>query len=105
MGVPIVSKQSLQTTPKTMNKLLFLLAAVIAVQQAYVLDSTYNPDQRLQTILDGLAGFDNEPFVKRSDGMLAPAMMSRHFSLLSRYGGAQGGHFDGGRMNGFGKRK
>merc|ERR1712110_20716 len=105
MGVPSVSKKTYNTQIRIMNKLLFLFAAVIAVQQAYVLDSGYNPDQRLQTILDGWPGLDGETFVKRSDGMLAPAMMSRHFSLLSRYGGARGGHFDSGRMNGFGKRK
>merc|ERR1712178_223715 len=79
----------------------------IAVQNAYVLDAgNYNPEQRLQYIIDGLAGdFGSDNLVKRADGMLAPAMMSRHFSLLSRYGGVKGGHFDSGRMAGFGKRK
>ena len=91
-----------------MNKsILFLLAAVIAIQNAYVMDAgNYNPEQRLQYIIDSLGGdFDTDNLVKRADGMLAPAMMSRHFSLLSRYGGVRGGHFNDGRMGGFGKRK
>merc|ERR1711936_5411 len=90
-----------------MNKtVIFLLAAVIAVQHAYVLESgNYNPEQRLQYIIDSLGDFESDNLVKRADGMLSPAMMSRHFSLLSRYGGVKGGHFDTGRMNGFGKRK
>ena len=92
-----------------MNKIILLfLVAVVAVQtHAYVLDNQgpYNPDQRLQYIIDSMGDFDQDSMVKRADGMLSPAMMSRHFSLLSRYGGVKGGHFDSGRMAGFGRRK
>ena len=92
-----------------MNKIILLfLVAVVAVQaHAYVLDTQgpYNPEQRLQYIIDSMGDFDQDSMVKRADGMLSPAMMSRHFSLLSRYGGVKGGHFDSGRMAGFGKRK
>ena len=92
-----------------MNKIILLfLVAVVAVQaHAYVLDTQgpYNPEQRLQYIIDSMGDFDQDSMVKRADGMLSPAMMSRHFSLLSRYGGVKGGHFDSGRMAGFGKKK